>query len=155
MMNSEIIIPHLHYAIFNGKDTVMHLSEDATVRMIALFDTTFCAYCHIPDMDIWNEIISYSKATQGKFEPVFIFSPRQEEIVHLKQTLKQSMLEWPLFIDEKGDFLKNNSFIPEDERFHAFLLNSENKIILVGKPTNNNDDLLDMYKEQIQIHINK
>ena len=152
MMNSEIKIPHLHHAIFNGKDTVMHFSNETSVRMIAIFDSTFCASCHLPNMKVWNEVISYSKATDSKFEPIFIFSPKQEEIVSLKQSLRENMFEWPFFIDENGDFLKNNPFIPQDSRFHTFLLNSENKIILVGSPINN-EDLWSMYKEQIQIQI--
>ena len=149
MMNFEITIPHLHHAIFNGEDVVMHFPNEASVRMIALFDSTFCASCHLPNMKVWNEVIAYSKASHSRFEPIFIFSPKQEEVVSLKQSLRDNMFEWPLFIDENGDFLKNNHVIPQDSRFHTFLLNSENKIILVGSPVNN-EVLWDMYKEQIQ-----
>ena len=64
------------------------------------------------------------------------------------------MYEWPFFIDENGAFLKNNTVIPQDSRFHVFLLNSENKIILVGNPLNN-ETIWDMYKELIEININQ
>ena len=152
MIDSEISIPHLHYAIFNGKDTVMHIAEDVNVKMIVFFDSTFCSSCHYPDMAFWGEVISYSKATQLQFEPIFIFSPRKEDINLLKQNLIQSMFEWPLFIDESGTFIKINSIIPQDRRFHTFLLDYDNKIILVGNPINN-DDLWSMYKEQILSRI--
>ena len=33
MMNYEITIPHLHHTIFNGKDTIMHFSNEASVNM--------------------------------------------------------------------------------------------------------------------------
>ena len=150
-MNYEITIPHLHHAIYNGKDTVMHFSNEASVRMIVLYDSTFCASCHLPNMKIWDEVIEYSKATQSKFEPIFIFSPKQDEVASLKQGLRDNMYEWPFFIDENGDFLKKNTVIPQDSRFHVFLLNSENKIILVGNPLNN-ETIWNMYKELITIN---
>ena len=149
MINSEITIPHLYDAIFNGKDTVMHISEDAYFRMIILFDSTFCAYCHFPEMEVWNELILYSTATISKFVPIFIFCPGQGKVSALKLTLKQSHFKWPLFIDENDEFLKRNTVIPQDSRYHTFLLNSENRIVLVGNPVGN-DALWALYKKVIE-----
>ena len=45
---------------------------------------------------------------------------------------------YPIYIDNGNLFRKNNRNIPFDERMHTFLLDENNKVILVGSPLKKN-----------------
>ena len=42
-----------------------------------------------------------------------------------------------VFYDLDGSFERLNPHIPTGEDFHTFLLNKENKVVLIGNPTHN------------------
>ena len=42
-----------------------------------------------------------------------------------------------VFYDLDGSFERLNPHIPAGEDFHTFLLNKENKVVLIGNPTHN------------------
>ncbi|MDR3093410.1 MAG: hypothetical protein LBU62_02055, partial [Bacteroidales bacterium] len=58
----------------------------------------------------------------------------------------------PVYIDKESFFHKKNPNIPSDERMHTFLLDENNKVVLVGSPIRN-EMLWELYKELIQSQI--
>ena len=42
-----------------------------------------------------------------------------------------------VFFDADGAFERLNPQMPKKEEFHMFLLNGENKVVLIGNPTHN------------------
>lgn len=44
-----------------------------------------------------------------------------------------------VFYDLDGSFERLNSHLPADEEFHTFLLNKENKVVLIGNPVHNEE----------------
>jgi hypothetical protein len=79
---------------------------------------------------------------------MFIFSPPMAKIDEVFQALRHSVLDFPVFIDEKQAFLKANPHIPADNRFHTFLIDKNGKVVLVGDPVNN-PQLWELYKTTI------
>jgi len=53
---------------------------------------------------------------------------------------------------KKKQYLKSNE-IPEFGEFNSFLLNKNNRVILVGNPIYN-DELMKLYKEEINKRLN-
>jgi len=53
-----------------------------------------------------------------------------------------------VFYDLDGSFERLNMHLPKDERFHTFLLDKENKVVLVGDPTRNTK-LKKLYETQL------
>jgi len=47
-----------------------------------------------------------------------------------------------------GSFERLNPHLPKDERFHTFLLDENNKVILVGYPVNN-PKLKELYLKEL------
>ncbi len=54
-----------------------------------------------------------------------------------------------VFYDVDGSFKRLNSQLPEGEHFHTFLLNKENKVVLIGNPTHN-EKLKNLYLAEIE-----
>ena len=52
-------------------------------------------------------------------------------------------------IDSTNQFIRQNVIIPSDALFHTFLLDEQNRIIVVGNPLFN-DKLWNLYYSEIQ-----
>lgn len=103
-------------------------------RLIVYYDSTECQSCRINKLYEWENVIKKENTSNGKFEVMFVFSPNSNQSPLLKRTLATTKFSHVVWLDEKNVFLRNNSFIPRDIRFHVFLLDKNNKIIFVGSP---------------------
>jgi hypothetical protein len=52
-------------------------------------------------------------------------------------TLTDMRFHRTVFYDPDGSFERLNPHLPANEQFHTFLLNEDNKVILVGNPVHN------------------
>ncbi len=53
-----------------------------------------------------------------------------------------------VFYDVDGSFVRLNPQLPVDERYHTFLLDKRNRVVLIGNPTHN-EKLKDLYLAEI------
>jgi hypothetical protein len=129
---------------------------NAQNKLVIWFDSTECGSCRMSRMFEWNDdpAVQYAQGLKGKFDVVFIFSPKQEDVHSLTLNLKNYDVSFSVIIDEAGDFPRLNPHIPADKRLHAFLLDKDNRVILVGNPLGN-EKLWELYKEQIRTLINE
>ena len=83
--------------------------------------------------------VLYMYALENKqfdsFSVIFILSP--SDVQSSWQLLEQMRFRHTVFFDLDGSFDRLNPHLPKIEQFHTFLLNEENRIILVGNPVNN------------------
>ena len=95
-----------------------------------------CTDCAIKRLLQWRTLIKQNYAYRLDF--LFILSPNQH---HLKSVLtklrKDTILNNYIYVDTCNVFTRNNSTIPEERYLHTFLLDRENKIVLVGNPNVN------------------
>lgn len=62
-----------------------------------------------------------------------------------------------IYVDTTQHFRRHNPNIPSDVMFHTFLLDSDNKVILVGSPIQNNriqNLFKKIIKEELAISVN-
>ena len=147
-IGTEIVFPGNLQSNLQGRDTLIHFT-DAPMKMVVWYDSVECASCRIQQLHEWNEIIRYANETGEIFRPVFIFSPKVNDLHSVNYALHMSDFEHPVYIDKENIFRKNNHGIPPDERMHTFLLDENNKVVLVGSPLRNKP-LWELYKEQIE-----
>ena len=99
-------------------------------------DSLECTDCAIKRLLQWRTLIKQNYAYRLDF--LFILSPNQH---HLKSVLtklrKDTILNNYIYVDTCNVFTRNNSTIPEERYLHTFLLDRENKIVLVGNPNVN------------------
>lgn len=79
----------------------------------------------------------WSKQFQKKLGFCFLLNPSKEGMGNLELALRTSNLKHPVFIDTTGVFMRKNSHIPKEQMLHTFLLDENNKVILVGDPVRN------------------
>jgi len=149
LMNAEIALPtDLEPTLMGKKIPNMDLMN-TPLKLVVWYDSTGCSPCRIQQMYKWYEIIDYAKESEQKFRVIFIFTPRQGE------DIAKSLISfnYPVYIDKKTDFIINNHRLPQKETFKTFLLDQNNKIVMVGNPIGN-EKLWELYKERINILSN-
>ena len=147
-IGTEILFPENMQANLQGKDTLMSFSH-APLKMVVWYDSIGCSSCRIQQMHDWNEIIRYAGENCEVFEPVFIFSPKVSDLYSVNIALRMAGFEYPVYVDPGNFFHKNNPDIPSNERMHTFLIDENNKVVLVGSPLRN-ELLWELYKEQVE-----
>lgn len=148
-VGQQIVLPDSMRSTVNGRDTTLTGFTDAEVKLVVFYDSVVCSSCRINRMYEWQEVIATSIGLKHKFNAVFIFSPREGAESQLITSLKAAQLDYPVFIDSEALFLKRNPGIPSGEIFHTFLLDRQNRVVLVGNPVGN-EQLWELYKKEIR-----
>ena len=152
-MSSEIRIPELSAAIFNGQDTIVEMNHSPLAKMVILYDSTVCGSCKVSGISRLQIVTDFAKVMQNRFEPVFIFAPSATKEREVRVALKTRPFEWPVFIDTAQKFVSSNRGLPENKLLHTFLLDKNNKVVLVGDPVSN-PNLWNLYKSTIIEMVN-
>lgn len=120
---------------FYGMEEVSAPKEMLDAYKFVLFtDNDECSSCALTSLYEWEPLIEReSKKHKSKIDFVFIFSPKVSEISNLKKKILHANIRHHIFIDSKGLFMKYND-IPNNHLFHAFLVDSCNRIVVIGNP---------------------
>lgn len=146
LFSTEIILPDTS-SLFNKALDSINLNIPA--KMVVYFDAETCASCALSRIWEWDEVSHITQASNGKYQTLFIFTPKQKDLSAVKRVFQGMHMESKLvYIDDRQDFITNNPTIPEDAMFHTFLLDRKNKIVLVGNPVHN-EKLWELYKNTI------
>lgn len=146
LFSTEIILPDTS-SLFNKALDSINLNIPA--KMVVYFDAETCASCALSRIWEWDEVSHITQANNGKYQTLFIFTPKQKDLSTVKRVFQGMHMENKLvYIDDRQDFITNNPTIPEDAMFHTFLLDRKNKIVLVGNPVHN-EKLWELYKNTI------
>lgn len=108
------------------------LSYDGKAKLVMFISPEECSTCRISKMylaDTLFRIKSYDDLV-----PVVIIRPDEARRDSIIEAIRFNWFEFPVYEDKEGEFLKSNSVIPEDERFHTFLVGKDDRILLVGNP---------------------
>lgn len=127
-------------AMVDGMQSVCHRNISSSVwdnsnnkiRFVMYHDSLSCSSCQISHLNDYLYI--YEKADTMSFEVLTIFSPRQDEYDEVIKRLMILDFPYPVYVDFDGSFRRANLCIPEDARFHSFLLNKEGHPVFVGNP---------------------
>ena len=88
---------------------------------VVYHDSTECGMCAVSH--IYDYLPLYEKAERsGDFSVMIIFSPRDSEYDEIMERLVMMDFPYPVYVDYSGSFAETNWCIPEDNRFHSFLL---------------------------------
>lgn len=129
-------------------------NETVDAKLIIWFDSTECGSCRMNRLYEWENdpVMHYAQALKDRFDVILVFSPKKQDVRSLKFALEGYDVSFPVIIDENGDMPRLNPDIPEDKRFHSFLLDKDNNVVLVGNPLGN-EKLWELYKEQVRTLI--
>ena len=130
-----------------GKDTTcVHLYND-NFKIVLYVDSTGCTSCNLK-LSEWNTILRESDSVfTRKPEFVFFFHPKMKNGRELQFILHQYGFRHPVFIDIENEIGKINKF-PSQPEYQCFLLDKDNKVIMVGNPSLNTA-IWTLYKSEI------
>lgn len=132
LMKETISIPEdLQMILPSG--VVLDYIKSTKSLMILFFDSLSCSSCQLSQMSRYDDLYRLADSTQS-FRVMAIFSPKKSESDNFVQNICNSYFRFPLYWDKSGSFCKMNGFIPEDSRFHSFLIDSTGAILFVGNP---------------------
>lgn len=133
LTGKEIVLPEsLDWRIIDETVDPGLAGNDYTI--VTYLDSTGCTECRMK-LPVWDNIINEFKRNPDISVGFLMIldSDRREEI---SRVLRKNNFLHPVTIDSLGVFRNANS-LPEDSRFHTFLLDSERKVIAIGNPVFN------------------
>lgn len=141
----EILFPERTVFTIQGTDTVEYATQTASYKVLTYIDTAGCTSCRLR-LAGWNafmkDVDSLSKGSVKFF--FFFFSNRVQEISHL---LQREKFTHPVCIDPEDNLNRLND-LPSHEMCRTFLLDKDNKVLLIGNPIHN-PTVKELYLEQI------
>ena len=119
-----------------GKDsTYVDLYSD-NYKILLYVDSIGCTSCRLKLFE-WKKIINESNTTfSNPVDFIFFFQPKQKNERELQQIFKGNGFKHPVFIDSKNEINRLNKF-PSKPEYQCFLLDNDNKVIIVGDPSTN------------------
>ncbi|MDF9830593.1 DUF1573 domain-containing protein [Parabacteroides sp. PF5-6] len=112
-------------------DTLDWQVPDSEYKVLAYVDSTGCVSCKLQLLK-WREWIREVETVTGKAVPfVFFFHAKKpRDIIY---TMKRDQFDYPVCLDTEGELNRLNHF-PTDMAFQTFLLDRENRVVVIGNP---------------------
>lgn len=149
LSGSTIKMPDELSAKIRGRDTLLQANQHEPATMIIWYDTAQCASCSMNSINMWNEVFEYSHDSVEGFNPVIIFSPNKRMMRNFEVAIETTKFKYPLFVDYNNIFMQiNPQVIKTSHLMHVFLLDKNNKVVLVGSPLHS-ESLMKLYKSTI------
>lgn len=122
---------------------------------VTYFDSLSCSRCQIVHLSDFTDLYEVADSV-GVLDFLVVFSPRDEEYDEVVKELVLNDFPYPVYVDYGGSFRKANACIPEDSRFHSFLLDRDGHPAFVGNPVASRK-LWDLFEKALDrlIHENK
>ena len=133
LIGSEICIP------FNDFELVSYGAKcDSTFKnwtYVSYVGFNECTPCNMSNVNQWNRIQEIFDKHSLNLKIVLIFSPSKYIKDGIIKNYRQSNCTREIYIDTIGSFMKKNVQVPENSIFHTMLLDSLNRVVLIGNLT--------------------
>lgn len=123
-------------------------------RLVVFSDSVACSSCKLREMQSWIPMMERLSCYDGKVKLIFIFQPKDENLDVFDFTMKILPFSFPVYVDTANVLLRNNPSIPIDSKFHTFLLDENNKVLLVGNPLEN-EKIEDLFWQIVEERLGK
>ena len=117
--------------IHNAKSEESNRPE---LTLVVFWDESECSSCRFSQIADYEEYMSISRSTDGRFRFIVVVSPKIEESSAIKRIVQASGFGEVVYYDIDRVFYKQNSFLPKAPVYHTFLLDENDRIILFGDP---------------------
>lgn len=119
-----------------GRDTSCIDLHNDNYKIVLYVDSLGCTNCRLK-LATWKKMINEADSIfSRKPEFVFFFQPKKKEEKELQFIFKQNGFRHPVFIDKTNEIGKLNNF-PSKSEYQCFLLDKDNKVLIVGNPSYN------------------
>ena len=135
------------------KDSLYHKNTPINNQAKLRISTLLWGDCHscIADLKKWEEFYQF---VENKKEVEIMFYLYTSDLKFFRKSLyKKEIHKYPLILDIDLKYIDRNKLPFKQKIYQTFLLDSNNKVILVGNPIYS-DKLMKLYKEEINKRLN-
>lgn len=143
--NKEIRFPDNPVFTRFVTDTVPYRIPKTDYKVVVFVDSVGCISCKL-QLPKWKEFIhEVDSLSDGNVPFVFFFQTK--DVRELRYILRRDNFPYPVCIDTEDSFYKLNRF-PGEMMFQTFLVDSENRVKVIGNPIHNLS-VKDLYLKEI------
>ncbi|MCI5706955.1 MAG: hypothetical protein MR298_06490 [Odoribacter sp.] len=102
----------------------------------------------------WDFIVDSIVQISNRINVYFILTPRKVNLYSVRKVLISEGVRYPILIDTLGEFERLNPHLPKNQALHTFLLDENNRVILVGNPLRNKK-IKDMFYKIVEEKLGK
>ena len=150
MQDKEIVFPQSLIPVHTEVDSLA-VNINNTPRLIVYFSKDMCTVCNMEKIPEWDGI----KSSFKKWNVIYILSFSEQESQKILDALYENCTNDDIIYLDKGDkFKEMNPFIGDNPLLHVFLIDSFNRIKIVGDPLYNEEVLKlynDYYKKSVKM----
>lgn len=132
--NKEICFPA--HPVFTRQltDTVLYRIPKSDYKVVVFVDSVGCVSCKL-QLSRWKEFMHEVDSLSDGVVP-FVFFFQSKDLRELRYILKCDGFSHPVCIDTDDEFNRLNHF-PGEMMFQTFLVDSENRVKVIGNPIHN------------------
>ena len=142
--NKENFIPQNLQAFIYGKDTIINYHNNK-YNILNYIDTSGCTECHMQLFE-WKILKEEIEKLSTDIGLIFIVYTKDYNIVENLQ--KVNRFNYPIFYDYTDTTNRINNF-SKNTNLHTFLIDSTNRVKLIGNPLKSKK-ILETYKKYIK-----
>lgn len=117
-----------------ARDTVAMDLYAPAHKVLVYVDSTGCTSCRL-QLHEWKKFIAeVDSATGGRVPFLFFLSPKS--VKEARYITRRDDFTYPICVDMQNRLDSLNRF-PEQDMFHTFLLDSDNRVAVIGNPIHN------------------
>lgn len=147
LMGSQVIFPETLQRV-EKQDTLPFVTNNDNAHMVIYYDSTQCNTCAVSKLGDWESLIEDAKSIYEDIDFVFIMSPTKSDQKKVMRDIAINYSNYNVAFDDSGAFSQSNPQIPQDNRFHAMLLDKNNNVVLIGNPLYSNS-IWELMKEAL------
>ena len=119
-----------------GIDTTCIDCSNQTYKILLYVDSVGCSSCRLKLYE-WKQIMEEAdELFPVQVDFLFFFQPKKQDEKELQLLFRQYSFRHPVFIDSANEINQLNKF-PSNINYQCFLLDSANKVLLIGNPIYN------------------
>lgn len=123
--------------------------DKSDVKVVLWFSPKECSTCRLSGLSNYRQLEDFCRDSVKNVGVMYIFSPSEEKRELFEEVIENTTRDASIFVDYDNKFGSSNKFLSSEEELHCFLLDSENKIVLVGNPMLSNS-VFNLYKNKLK-----
>ena len=153
LQSSAIAIPYERMECW-ASDSVIEDKpwNNARLKLVHYVDSATCSTCYLQKVAIYGLLFGMETQSNNEFYNVFIINPNIIAKKKLVSDFSSKLIPQTIFVDTANVFMELTPNLPPESMFHTFLLDENNKVILVGNPMLNEqieDMMLSIVEEKL------
>ena len=133
---SEFVSHPIHIPYDQLEKRYCSMFSDSTeshksIKMVYYLDSVSCTNCEINRM---AKIDVRKRDLYPDVEFIFIVKTDPAKIDQIYSTLCNSRIISPVYLDTLNSFISANPHIPNSRKFHSFVMNDKDSVLMVGLP---------------------